>query len=201
MSIKEIALYAVVALITFVGGYLYFEVNHNTKTPEQPIEFSHVIHATDNQIPCMYCHLYAERSKVSGVPNVKRCMGCHQYIKTDSPEIQKIHKAWEDQTPIEWVKVHNLPDFVYFPHKRHIKAEVKCQTCHGDVQDMPRVSRAPAAGLQPSLTMGWCLQCHRTVDMSEGRVSYEAGDKGLNKFGLRAGEGVENGRDCWTCHK
>jgi len=192
---KEFVLYVAVAAITFVGGYLFFEINFNNRTPVQPIEFSHVIHAKDNGIPCQYCHLYADRSKVSGIPNVKRCMGCHQYIKTESPEIQKIHTAWENQTPIEWVKVHNLPDFVYFTHKRHVKAGVSCQTCHGEVQEMPRVTR------EAPLTMGWCLQCHRTVDVSSGKVSYDGGEAGLNKFGLRKGSGVENGRDCWTCHK
>lgn len=123
--------------------------------PDQPINFSHKKHAGDNQVPCRFCHMYAIKSKVSGVPSVQRCMGCHASIRTDSPEIKKIHKYWNAQEPIPWVKVYDLPDYIYFPHKRHVKGGVKCQECHGEVQNMAKVRRVQ------HLVMGWCLGCHK----------------------------------------
>ncbi|MBI5888478.1 MAG: cytochrome c3 family protein [Deltaproteobacteria bacterium] len=131
--------------------------------PVQPINFSHKIHAGDNKIPCIYCHIYADRSRVSGVPNVQRCMGCHKIIKTDSPEIIKLTGYWERKEPIAWVKVHNLPDHVGFTHKRHIKAGLDCKLCHGDVASMSRVKRVS------SLQMGWCLNCHEKREVVNGK--------------------------------
>jgi len=151
---KKLILYAVVGGIAFVIGYFVNDQFFSDRAPVQPINFSHKIHAGDNQIPCQYCHIYAERSRVSGVPNVKRCMGCHQIIKTDSPEIQKVASYWDKKEPIPWVKVYNLPDHVYFPHKRHVRAGVDCKNCHGDVASMARIEKVS------SLQMGWCLSCH-----------------------------------------
>lgn len=159
-------------VIGFGINYFYFD----DKTPVQPIEFSHKIHAGDNKVPCLYCHIYAEKSKVSGVPNVQRCMGCHKAIKTDSPEIVKLTRYWDNKEPIPWVKVHNLPDYVQFTHKRHVKAGLQCAECHGDVASMARVTRVSSLG------MGWCLDCHVTK-------------------GVAAGMSVSAGKDCWTCHK
>lgn len=122
--------------------------------PVQPINFSHKIHAGDNEIPCRFCHIYASRSRVSGVPSVQRCMGCHASVRTDSPEIKKLHQYWNEQKPIPWVKVYDLPDYIYFPHKRHVRGGVRCQECHGDVQNMARIRQVP------QLVMGWCLSCH-----------------------------------------
>ncbi len=162
-TIKKLVLCAVIAVVTFGIGYKVSDAYFGNRTPAQPIEFSHKIHAGDNQIPCMYCHIYAERSRVSGVPNVKRCIGCHSVIKPDSPEIQKLKNYWENKEPIPWVKVYNLPDHVYFPHKRHIKAGLECQMCHGDVQSMDRITRVS------SLKMGWCLSCHTRKKVKNGR--------------------------------
>ncbi len=123
--------------------------------PEQPINFSHKIHAGDNELPCRFCHIYARRSKVSGVPSIERCMGCHKSIRKDRPEVKKLAKYWEKKEPIYWVKVHDLPDYIYFPHKRHIKAGMECQECHGDVKEMAVIRQVS------SLDMGWCLACHK----------------------------------------
>jgi len=125
--IKSLIAYSAIGVITFIIGYTGQNLYFSVKTPRQPIEFSHRIHAGDNGIPCLYCHIYAERSRVSGVPSVRKCMGCHSVIKTDSPEIQKLASYWDKEEPMQWVKVHNLPDHVYFPHKRHVAAGVKCQ--------------------------------------------------------------------------
>lgn len=160
---KKLILYAVVGGIAFIIGYFVNYQFFSDRAPVQPINFSHKIHAGDNQIQCQYCHIYAERSRVSGVPNVKRCMGCHQIIKTDSPEIQKVASYWDKKEPIPWVKVYNLPDHVYFPHKRHVRAGVDCKNCHGDVATMARIEKVS------SLQMGWCLSCHTKREVKNGR--------------------------------
>ena len=161
--IKSLIAYSAIGVITFITGYAAHDRYFSGKTPVQPIEFSHRIHAGENSIPCLYCHIYAERSRVAGVPNVKRCIGCHSVIKTDSPEIQKLASYWDKEEPIPWVKVHNLPDYVYFPHKRHVAAGVKCQICHGPVESMDRITRVS------SLKMGWCLNCHTERNVKNGR--------------------------------
>ena len=121
---------------------------------EQPIAFSHKTHANDHQIHCQYCHPYADRSPVAGVPFVKTCMGCHELIATDKPEIEKLARFWEEEEPIEWMKIYDLPDFVRFTHKRHVRSGVQCEECHGDVQTMETVQKVSDLG------MGWCLDCH-----------------------------------------
>lgn len=123
--------------------------------PDQPIPFSHKLHAGDNKIDCLYCHSEAAKSKHASVPPLNTCMNCHRVVKTDSPLIQTLHKHVEENKPIEWIRVHELPDFVVFNHKRHVKAGVSCQTCHGAVEQMDVMVQA-----EP-LTMGWCLNCHR----------------------------------------
>ena len=154
-SIATAVVVVIVSIIAFTGGTtLLSSYVFKEDAPIQPINFSHKIHATDNEIPCQQCHIYARRSRSSGVPPVQRCMGCHATVRTDSPEIKKLHAYWNEQKPIPWVKIHNVPDYVYFPHKRHIRRGIKCQECHGPVETMARVRR------EAPLTMGWCLGCH-----------------------------------------
>ncbi len=124
-------------------------------SPEQPVAFDHKIHATDNEIPCLYCHSYARRSPSAGVPSVAACMGCHEWVESDSPEVEKLKEYSENEEAIPWVRVHSTPDFVRFTHKRHVKAGIECQTCHGPVETMARIERVK------SLEMGWCVQCHQ----------------------------------------
>ena len=187
MIMKNLVMFVLIFVVTFGIGYNVNNAYFSDRSPEQPIPFSHRIHAGDHKIPCMYCHIYADRSKVAGVPNVQRCMGCHKIIKTDSPLIQKLTSYWDNKEPIPWVKVYNLPDHVYFPHKRHIKAGVPCQRCHGDVAKMDRITKqAVFLGIPyvrvSHLKMGWCLECH------------------TNEAQKYIGTPVKNGTDCWTCH-
>lgn len=141
-------------------GLLERIASQEREPTEQPIAFSHKLHAGDKQIPCQYCHAYARRGPVAGVPSVERCLGCHAYIATKHPEIKKLAVYWERKQPIPWIRIHNLPDFVYFSHKRHIRAGLECQMCHGPIETMPVVYQ------YSSLEMGWCLSCHRQRGVS-----------------------------------
>lgn len=128
--------------------------------PDQPVNYSHVIHVKQNGIECQYCHSGVGKSSYATIPPVELCMGCHNVIKTDSEEIKKLAKAWNGKEPIEWVPVHNLPEHANFNHQRHIKAGVGCQNCHGQVQNMEVVERAS------TLKMGFCVSCHRDQGVS-----------------------------------
>ena len=125
---------------------------------KQPILFSHKIHAGDFKIDCQYCHADARRSTFAGLPSVKRCMGCHQIVASRDAELQKevekLRTHWKDGRPIEWVRIHKVAGFVYFPHKRHVETGLACQQCHGAVQEMAEVAQVAP------LTMGWCVSCH-----------------------------------------
>lgn len=161
-NIIKYVIFAIIFAVMILVGYLVVITKFYNNAPTQPINFSHKVHAGDNEVPCLYCHVYAERSRHSGAPAVQRCMGCHKIIKTDSPEIQKLREYWDDNEPVPWIKVHNLPDYVYFPHKRHVLAKVDCKECHGDVVNMPVLERVS------SLKMGWCLKCHKAKEVKNG---------------------------------
>ena len=132
----------------------------------QPIKFSHKVHAGDNKIDCQYCHIYARRSYSSGAPPVAICVGCHKFVATGLDEVKKVMDYWQKQQPIPWVKIHDIPDFVRYPHYKHINAKnemypngIACQECHGPIETMDVVQKFyPSFGL-----MGWCLNCHLTI--------------------------------------
>ena len=147
--------------------------------PIQPIAFSHKIHAGQFEIDCKYCHTGAMKGKNATIPTLNICMNCHRAVKTESPEIQKLWAAtdWQAETntfgpnsqPIEWVRIHNLPDLAYFNHSQHVNvAGVECQTCHGPVEEMEVVRQ------HSLLTMGWCIECHRDTNVnSRGNAYYD----------------------------
>ena len=120
----------------------------------QPIAFSHSHHVAEIGIDCQFCHAYARRGPVAGIPSVQRCAGCHGVVLSEQPEILRVLEYWENEEPIPWVRVHDLPDHVRFTHKAHVRAGVGCETCHGDVAAME------AAVQVESLSMGWCVSCH-----------------------------------------
>lgn len=124
-------------------------------TPAQPIAYSHAVHAGAMKVPCLYCHYGAERGRYAGIPSAQICMNCHTQVQKDNPEIAKVKRALAEGKPIEWVRIHRLPDFATFDHSIHVKRGVACQTCHGPIETEGRVTQ------QAPLTMGWCLDCHR----------------------------------------
>ena len=147
----------------------------------QPINFPHNVHVETYKIDCQYCHADARRSEYAGLPSVTRCMGCHKITAADRPEIQKLAGYAAKSEPIPWVRVFKVPEFTYFPHKAHIRANVKCQTCHGAVEKMTTASGVTGprltndllnlSGLRPAsppLTMGWCVDCHREQNATRG---------------------------------
>jgi hypothetical protein len=142
------------------------------------------------EINCMYCHTYARRSMVSGIPPLQKCIGCHQSILSviDTPRIKKLFEYWEAKKAIPWKKVHDVPDFVRFNHERHIQRFVfaqgkpvqeACGYCHGDVKTMTVARR------QKSLRMGWCVSCHQK-------------DHAISAINTKTTHGPN---DCWQCHK
>ena len=180
--------------------------------PEQPIKFSHKIHAGDNAINCVYCHSGAEKGKTAGVPSANVCMNCHKGIskgaETGEAEIKKIYEAvgWNSekqkydkpQKPIKWNRVHTLPDFVYFNHSQHVVAgKQECKTCHGPIETM-----TVAEQFSP-LTMRWCVDCHRQTEVKmEGNPYYEELHKKLaEKYkGQKITVDKMGGIECAKCH-
>lgn len=141
-----------------VAGIWYYGTNKHVEVgfqPHQPVEYSHKLHAGDLGIDCRYCHNTVERSYFAAVPPTETCMNCHWKVRTESVKLLPVRESYANDTPIPWVRVHNLPDYVYFNHSAHLASGVSCVSCHGRVDQMPVVTQ-----VQP-LSMGWCLDCHR----------------------------------------
>ncbi len=134
-------------------GYLALDAGGSG--PAQPLPFSHRLHAGDKQISCLFCHSSADRSSVAGVPEVAKCLLCHNVIATGFEPIQELRRYAQERRPVSWVRVYRLPDFAFFDHRAHVAHDVDCGVCHGDVQGMDRVK------LNQRLNMGWCVDCHR----------------------------------------
>ncbi|MBL0309951.1 MAG: c-type cytochrome [Bacteroidetes bacterium] len=182
--------------------------------PEQPIKFSHALHAGTHKIDCQYCHSTANEGKHSNIPSLNTCMNCHKNVskgpKYGTEEIAKIYAAvgWDaytkdytkPQTPIEWVRIHNLPDHVYFNHAQHVNVgKVKCQTCHGPIETMEEVYQ------YSPLSMGWCINCHRNTEVqfasnnfysSFEKLHKDLKDKKIDKVTVATVGGTE----CQRCH-
>jgi len=137
---------------------------HRGYAPSQPIAFSHALHAGQSRIPCLYCHAGARTSRHAGIPPLNVCMNCHSILTRQTVELEKLKEAVQRGQAIAWVKVHNLPDFVYFSHSQHVTGGVACASCHGPVETMARVRQ------EAPLTMGWCLDCHRKHGPELARV-------------------------------
>ncbi len=201
--------YSAIALVGQAAG-LRLPGNRQGYEPEQPIAYSHRLHAGDLEIPCQYCHSGADQSRHAGIPPASVCMNCHSNVTASSaamraelqaaekegrppkrvfsPELRKLYDALglgddlrpdpaKTPQPIAWARVHDLPDFAFFSHEAHVTANVPCQLCHGPVQTMERVRQTQ------SLSMGWCVECHRTATQT-----------GID------GQPVHASTDCVTCH-
>jgi hypothetical protein len=136
----------------YYGSPKYTDVGYR---PKQPVSYSHKLHAGDLGMDCRYCHTGVEISPVAGVPPTQTCMNCHTLVGTDNTKLLPVRESWASGKPIEWVKVHKLPDYAYFNHSAHLRSGVGCETCHGNVANMEIVE------LKEPLSMGWCINCHR----------------------------------------
>lgn len=148
---------AVLGIVVIGTVWFWFSPKHTEVgyAPTQPVPYSHKLHAGQLGIDCRYCHTGVEKGPYAAVPPTETCMNCHKVVKFDSPKLAKIRESYETGKPMQWTKVHNLPDFAYFQHAQHVAKGVSCVECHGrvDQMDVVRVT-------QP-LSMSWCLDCHR----------------------------------------
>jgi cytochrome c551/c552 len=173
-------------------------------TPLQPIKFSHKIHVKENKIDCLFCHNSPEYSRESGIPTTNICMLCHNKIKSGKRsgryEINKINESYKNQKPIEWIKIHNLPDHVFFSHAQHVSVgKIDCKTCHGEIEEMHITSQ------HSSLSMGWCVKCHRESEVQfEENIYYSKHNELKNE--LKSGKITKvtadeiGANDCQKCH-
>jgi hypothetical protein len=168
----------------------------------QPVPFSHKHHVGDDGIDCRYCHTSVETSAIAGIPSTEICMGCHSQLYRDSPLLEPVRESFRTGRPLEWTRVHDLPDYVYFNHSIHVKKGIGCVSCHGEVDEMPLMWRAS------TLHMEWCLECHRNPERfvrPQSQVfAMVPQDEIAGRFGadeLIRAEHVQKKTDCSTCHR
>ena len=191
------------ATVVFIFWYWFspkhLEVGYK---PTQPIPFSHKLHVAKLGMDCRYCHSNVDKAAHSNIPSTETCMNCHKQIKTKSPHIAKIHDSYYNDKPIEWVKVHMLPDYAYFNHSRHVNSGISCVSCHGRVDQMEVVYQAK------SLSMGWCLECHRAPEKhlrpkdKVYQLDWEAPEDQIT-LGLKLKEdyNINPKEQCSVCHR
>jgi len=172
--------------------------------PDQPIKFSHVVHAAENQIDCQYCHSTVQYSKSAGIPDVNVCWNCHSLVREGSNsgrhQINKVVEAYEQGIPIQWIRVHNLQDHAFFSHAQHVTVgNIECATCHGAIEEMHRVSQVS------DLSMGWCINCHRDTEVQFFDNQFYEQYTDLHKK-VKSGEidrvtsELTGGTECSKCH-
>lgn len=198
------------ALLLFVPvyalGMLYYGGSPQTTdvgyAPVQPIPYSHALHVGELGLDCRYCHATSEMAAHMPLPSTAVCLNCHQQIAPDSPKLQPLRDSLATGKPVRWVKVHDLPDYVYFNHSAHVLRGVGCIECHGRIDKMERVYQS-----EP-LSMSWCLDCHRNPDRrlrppeavtDMNWVSHE--DRGVLGKRLREQLNINPSTDCSTCHR
>jgi hypothetical protein len=170
--------------------------------PEQPVPYSHALHVGELGMDCRYCHTTVENAAHAMVPPTETCMNCHARVRTTSPKLEPVRSSWQTGQPVEWVKVHDLPDYVYFNHSAHVTRGIGCVSCHGRIDEMPVVYQ------HEELSMGWCLDCHREPERhlrppaEVTNMNWEPPEEQL-AFGkkLQAQNNIHPSTDCSTCHR
>ncbi len=167
--------------------------------PDQPVPYSHALHAGEVGLDCRYCHNVVDRSPKAGVPPAATCMNCHQSVRPTSDKLLPVRQAFFENAPLRWIRVHDLPDYVYFNHSAHVTRGVGCESCHGRLDQMVKVYQAKP------LTMSWCIECHRNPTPN----LRDPANVTVMGYQPRAGEGAEvkarlkinPPTDCSTCHR
>lgn len=195
------ALLGGVVLIFLVWYYFSPEYTDVGYAPEQPVPYSHRLHAGQLGLDCQYCHTNVEMAATANVPPTQTCMNCHSQIRTESLNLLPVRESWATGDPIEWVKVSFLPDYVHFSHSVHVTSGVGCETCHGRVDQMDVVAQ-----VEP-LSMGWCLECHRQPELylrppSEAVTMGYTHPSNFVERNLQRieQEGIQPPTDCSACH-
>ncbi len=199
----------VVAGVTYYATPKYSRVGY---APVQPIKFSHKIHVGQLGLDCTYCHNHVDESSHANVPSLHTCWNCHGSdrgnIKSASPSLAPLRESWETGKPLEWIRIHQVPDYAYFNHAVHVARGVSCVSCHGQINEMEVVSHVE------SLSMGWCLECHRNwepnmrpaeqvtnLEWPESDPLYEEGKQDALIAHLRDTVGINPPEDCSACHR
>lgn len=198
--------------ILLLGGAVYFVVltafavsPFTTRIgyqPKQPVPYSHELHAGKLGLDCLYCHTTVETSAKASIPPTETCMNCHATIKAEEESLVVVKESYESGMPIKWVRIHNLPDFVFFDHSAHVTRGIGCVSCHGRIDTMEEVYQ------DQLLTMGWCLSCHRNPDkylrpldeVTNMEWVPAVDPKELGRL-LRTERDINPSTDCWTCHR
>ncbi len=200
------------ATVGILGGLVYVVVLIGYATspdttnigyaPTQPVSYSHALHAGELGIDCRYCHTGVEIGAKATIPPTQTCMNCHASVKRESESLAPVMASYSTGLPVEWVRVHDLPDFVYFDHSAHVRRGVGCVSCHGRVDEMEVVTQVKTLG------MGWCLDCHRDPDAvlrpkdEVTAMDWQAqGDPAEFGARLRQEYHIQPPTDCSTCHR
>jgi len=192
----------------YVIGLVWYGASPKTTdvgyAPKQPVPYSHALHAGELGIDCKYCHTTVDKAPFAAVPSTETCMNCHQRIHVTSPKLEPIRSSFATGKPVEWTKVHDLPDYAYFNHSVHVAKGVGCVSCHGRVDTMEVVTQ------HEPLSMGWCLDCHREPERAlrpaeeVTNMAYEPppGQTQLARGAeLRTEHNINPPTDCSTCHR
>ena len=200
-----IAALSIAIVVGGVGFFWYYGSPKYTDAgyrPAQPIPYNHKTHAGNNGIDCRYCHTSVEYSAQAAIPPLQTCMNCHTMIRTESDTIKTMTASYVSGEPIQWVRVHNIPDYAYFNHSIHIAKGVGCASCHGRVDQMEKVEQ-----VQP-LSMGWCLDCHRNpdqhlrpLDQVTNMEWQPSDDQAEYAKRVKAERNINPPTDCAACHR
>jgi hypothetical protein len=207
-TLSKVSLFGVLSILGITLTLLMVVVSRSSYVTrahefiEQPIQFSHLHHVTDDGIDCRYCHTSVETSNFAGIPPTKTCMNCHSQLFATEPILEPVRASFREDKPLRWIRVHDLPDFVYFNHSIHVKKGVGCETCHGRVDQMPLMQQ------QNSLQMEWCLDCHRAPEKYI-RPRSEITTMGYKPSAPQAVVGaqlvkeyrIQPSTNCSTCHR
>jgi len=171
--------------------------------PKQPVPFSHALHAGELGMDCRYCHTSVEKAAHASVPPTQTCMNCHTQIRPQSPKLADVRESYETGLPVEWTRIHKLPDFAYFDHSAHVNRGIGCVSCHGRVDNMEVVYQ------KSPLSMGWCLECHRNPEINlrpTSEITNLAFDSATDQTAadreaLKKKYHISPSEDCSTCHR